>query len=1312
MKRKLQILFVLLFMGWGAMAQTATAPSGTGTSGDPYLIATLENLYWITASDAVVPSPTQVTRWTKYYTQTANIDASATSAWFSGAGWMPIGDYTTEFSGNYDGGGHTINELFINRPTTDMIGLFGHASNYADGVFISNLGVVNAQITGSSNVGGLIGMVSYYLHVSKCYTTGSVHGGSNLGGMIGYMNYYNSQVTNCYSSVSISSTNSSWDNLGGFIGYDEGQTPGNNFTNCYATGVVPAGNGRGGFMGAKGFGYTSTISNCFWDKESSGITTSAVGTGKTTLQMLTQSTFTGWNFTAGTGIWAMSSNVVSDGYPHLQWENISPPVATAPAQVSTVYQIGTLDELRWIAENSTRWAYSYAQTANINASATSGWDGSAGWTPIGNITTQFSGSYNGQGFAISGLFINRPAANYIGLFGRTTSPATISNLGITGVNITGQMYTGGLVGYNFLSTISKSYCTGTVASTNINIGGLVGHNRGGTISRCYSTATVTGTNICGGFVGSSRDDGTSNGLITDCYSTGNLTFGSTGGTFGGFAGGNYSFSPPHTSTIQNCYSTGSVANMANKGFLGDNTSGTFINNFWDKETSGQLNTGGTAGQYATGKTTAEMKNKATFTGWDFATPVWSLKSSYNGGYPNLDGQADVIKTVGTGGDYATLSLAFAAINAGTIKGAITLQIIGGNAANEGAILYESGHSGLSDYSSLLIYPTVSGLVLSRGYFDALIELNGADNVTFDGRLNQTGEPDITYKNTNTGGPSISFVNGATNNVIKYCKITSQISFGLDATGSGNDNNIVEYNNIDNLNLHYYAIRSYGTALKENSSNIIRNNNFLGLFYPSYSSSYGIILDVNNTDWTIAGNSFYETSELIPTRDDAYYYSIYIKSGNNYTITGNYIGGMAPQCGGLAMTKTGAKSDYFYGIYLKVGSVTASNIKGNTIRNISWANATYADFYAIYANSGAVNIGGETPAEGNIIGSATGTGSITLTNGASGGSFYGIYFTSSITNIKNNTIDGITVANAATNATDFRGIYNSASSGTAIISNNVIGNTITINSINASSASSNDGQLVYGIQSEGSNTVTISGNTIANMTNGSTSPNTFGGIYGIETTDGTNSVTDNTIRDLKVASNNSGMSAISSVIGISQTSSLAGQSISGNTIYNLSNSYSAFEGSVIGLYYSGPTSGTNSISKNFIHSLSVTGTSIGIASIYGILMQAGNSTWSNNIVSLGGDSKIDIFGICENCDASDINSLYFNTVYIGGTLAAGGYSSFAFYSFAATNTRVIKNNIFDNARSNGGVSGTHYAIYLDYVANDGLTLDNNDLKFPT
>jgi len=172
--------------------------------------------------------------------------------------------------------------------------------------------------------------------------------------------------------------------------------------------------------------------------------------------------------------------------------------ATAPSfgngDPDSSYQISTLEHLFWITENTDKWDKSYIQTANIDAFSTSGWDNNSGFSPIGNNSTQFTGSYDGDGYTINGLTIARSSTNHIGLFGYTDG-ATIQDLGVTNVNIKGKHYVGALVGRNEGSTISNCYSTGSVTGDAKFVGGLVGWVLDtSTVSNCYSTSTVRGSN--------------------------------------------------------------------------------------------------------------------------------------------------------------------------------------------------------------------------------------------------------------------------------------------------------------------------------------------------------------------------------------------------------------------------------------------------------------------------------------------------------------------------------------------------------------------------------------------------------------------------------------------------------------------------------------------------------------------------------------------------------------------------------------------------------------------------------------------------
>jgi len=189
-----------------------------------------------------------------------------------------------------------------------------------------------------------------------------------------------------------------------------------------------------------------------------------------------------------------------------------------------------------------------------------------GWHPIigagGN--PPFTGTFDGQGYEIRDLFINLPGIGYVGLFSVVGEGGLIEDIGVVNANVTSTAYIGSLVGVN-LGTVSNSYSTGSVTG-NISVGGLVGSNTG-TVSNSYSTGNVTSDYGAGGLVGAN------NGTLSNSYSTGNVTGNSS---VGGLVGYNYA---------------------------------TVSNAFWDIQTSGQATSAG-----GTGKTTAEMKNIATFSG--------------------------------------------------------------------------------------------------------------------------------------------------------------------------------------------------------------------------------------------------------------------------------------------------------------------------------------------------------------------------------------------------------------------------------------------------------------------------------------------------------------------------------------------------------------------------------------------------------------------------------------------------------------------------------------------------------------------------
>ena len=685
------------------------------------------------------------------------------------------------------------------------------------------------------------------------------------------------------------------------------------------------------------------------------------------------------------------------------------------------------------------------------------------------------------------------------------------------------------------------------------------------------------------------------------------------------------------------------------------------------------------------------------------------------------------KTVGaTGADYSTLKLAFDAINAGTLKtGVITLQIIDNTTETATAVLYASG-TGNSSYTSVVIYPTVSSKTISGNINAPLIDLNGADNVTIDGRLNATGSSrNLTITNNSTsatsGTSTLRLINDATLNTIKYCTLKGSSTDGsagiifLSGTSgtTGNDGNTIDNNDITcstDANRPVNAIFSSGTSSKDNNGNTYSNNNIYDFLNRGIASN-GINIYSYSTSETITGNSFYERNSFVPTASVAYsILKINNGSGIGYSVTGNYIGGSTTGCGSTAWTKTAAYDNIFYAINININNNSSSSIQNNTIKNIAWSNAANAVWTGIQISGGTLNIG---TTSGNTIGASTGTGSVTVTNGTTGGNVYGINIAGNGTIVcQNNIIGSITAGNNdSACATNLFGI-NRTNTGTTTLSGNTIGSTSQSNSFQASSTATANAQSVVGIYNTTGGTYSVSNNTIANLTNGTTNSDlaTSGLINGISSSTGGLNLTNNTIRNLTIANANNATNHTASVVGIVLTSTNALNTVSGNTISYLSNSNATFSGSVIGIYFGVTgmyTSNSHTVTTNFIHSLSAYGASSTDASIYGIKIYTGQTTYANNIISLGGNSASTIYGIYETGTTSNNNSIYFNTIYIGGEPTTGSNPSYALYSAVSTNTRIFRNNILQNARSNTGSSGKHYAAYFNYSVATSLTLDNNN-----
>ncbi|WP_167815196.1 InlB B-repeat-containing protein [Sporolactobacillus shoreae] len=324
------------------------------------------------------------------------------------------------------------------------------------------------------------------------------------------------------------------------------------------------------------------------------------------------------------------------------------------------------------------------------SSSGAGYHGGAGWEPIGNESTTFTGTFDGQGHKIIGLQINRPSSNFIGLFGDVGLGGKVEDIGIEGGSVSGNMH----------------------------IGGLAGSNDGGSIVNSYSSCIVYGDRGTGGLVGRNL------GNITNTYATGNVNGrDGAGGLVGyGYGGG-----------INNTYATGRVNGTSSVGGLvGINAGSTILNSFYNTETTGQSDTG-----RGTPKTTAEMKTSSTYTdaGWDFDN-TWGINSAVNGGYPFF--VSHYLVTYNDNG--STAGSVPTDNNAYKEQDTVTVQNNTGNLGKDGYTF--DGWNTKPDGSGTTYAP---GAQLTMGTSDVTLYAKWTKNfylITYNG--NGSNEDDITY----------------------------------------------------------------------------------------------------------------------------------------------------------------------------------------------------------------------------------------------------------------------------------------------------------------------------------------------------------------------------------------------------------------------------------------------------------------------------------------------------------------------------------------------------------------------------------------
>ncbi|MEG0649189.1 MAG: GLUG motif-containing protein, partial [Oscillospiraceae bacterium] len=471
------------------------------------------------------------------------------------------------------------------------------------GVVGNNGGTVtnsyNAATLTGTNVGGVVGQNAATAKVANCYNTGAVNGSvsAKVGGVVG-QNAATGTVVNCYNTGAVNGSANA--KIGGVVGDNSGTV-----TNCYYINTNIQ-EGIGGTINNPA--HTTAMADAAMKDAA------FVETLNTNLDALKDLTLFTWKAGKTPNTYPIFTGLVWDKGLCATWADVA---ANAKSSVDyewnveqTVVTIKTATGLAWFAnevvtskytENFKDQTIELANNIDLNTGLVRGYqdeiaaDGKNGWTPIGNVTKQFSGTFDGKGHTVSGVKINKFADNqglfgYIGYIGKT---ATVKNVGVINSTITakdnvggvggscnksivdncyyqGEMNSGitvgGVVGYSDVGTVTNCYNTGAITSQTeqAKVGGVVGNNYGGTVTNCHNTGAVYGYTV-GGVVGNSFSN-----TVKNCYNEGTVKGGGdVGGVVGKSSGG----------TLDSCHNTGEIISVGNNinanvgGVIGLNDSG-------------------------------------------------------------------------------------------------------------------------------------------------------------------------------------------------------------------------------------------------------------------------------------------------------------------------------------------------------------------------------------------------------------------------------------------------------------------------------------------------------------------------------------------------------------------------------------------------------------------------------------------------------------------------------------------------------------------------------------------------------------------
>tara|TARA_R110000868_G_scaffold383578_4_gene650611 strand:- start:18990 stop:22667 length:3678 start_codon:yes stop_codon:yes gene_type:complete len=648
--------YIVAFLTTGSflpMLAQAQFAGGIGTEGDPYQISTSVQL------DSARNYPSS------YFVLTANIDMDV-APYNTGSGWTPLGSgFGTQFSGSIDGDGHTISNLYINAGSSFEMSLIG----YLNGGTIQDLSLEDVDIIGSGNTGALVGYNDGG-SILRCSATGTVSGGQDTGGLVGVNN--NGYISESYAIVDVNGNFNQ--NIGGLVGYHNS----GKIENSYALGDVTNGGSTGALFGLAddsvktsygggnvtgmfdvfglGTSFGSSVVKSYYDLLGTG-QSSGPGIGLSGLEIIDEDTYTDWDFST---IWSISGGQYPTLINNPRSESFSPNLfAGGEGTSANPYQIVSVDQLNVLHDSLNN---DFKLTANLDLSMATGdvsgdyWNSGSGWEPIGTTSTPFDGSFDGNGFSISGLYIERSGTDNVGLFGAIDSDGVIENLELTDVDITGNDYVGAVAGRS-AGQIEDPELSNIEINGNDYVGGVAGLNTG-VIKNGQATVIVNGNDIIGGVTGINQDS---------LYSM-NLDVTITGVTdLGGATGKNTGTIEKLTVTSTITTHQGDEGSFRVAGLVGEN-SGAISKSYINTKISTSATDAGTFAGIAGSNDSGSISEVFAFVDITGKTGVAGMVGSLtNGSIENVYVMGEITGTFGTsgvigGGFEATVTKSYTTVN--------------------------------------------------------------------------------------------------------------------------------------------------------------------------------------------------------------------------------------------------------------------------------------------------------------------------------------------------------------------------------------------------------------------------------------------------------------------------------------------------------------------------------------------------------------------------------------------------------------------------------------------------------------------------